>query len=798
MSNLRKIIAMILAATIMCGNSQGLISYANEVASEKNIGLEESRESKVADIKAPEVDVDSLEIDKKEAKPGDTVNISVRVTDDNSGVKYVYLYYKTPITGKLESIILKYNSETERYEGNLEIEDTSEDGLWKINHIYMCDKSNNEVYVYNSNINNYAEKREDLSKGDFNVVPDDNTSTPIENTTVVTKNTSWSNKTITGDLYIGPNAVLTINSNVTVTGNVYVLGALKTYGGLSVNGTLYGNRMIWGSSSTLYSGTVIINGTNYIQSMNMSNYPVEDIPLRIDTTPLVANNGKLDIKGATLDIANMYIEDQLVELDYKGRFDLSNLYIGNKDSITVKFITVFGNTITKEIQLDEHINKIPEINADNVNIKLDDKFDPLDYVQALDKEDGDITNKVKVIENTVDITKVGTYKVVYEVTDSDGNKVTKEIKVTVNLKLSIINNAPEISTKDVALKVGDKFDAMSGVSASDKEDGNITSSIKVTENTVDTTKVGEYKVIYKVTDSQGASATKTIKVTVKLNKVSNVKATASTYNSNKITWSKLTGADGYEIYRATSKIGTYKLVKTITNGSTVSYTNTSLKTGNTYYYKVRAYKIVNGEKNYGEFSSVSYAKPVLSIPSNVKVVSASYNSNKITWNKVTGASGYEVMRATSKTGTYKTVKTITSGSTLSYTNTSLKTGSTYYYKVRAYRTVDGKKVYSRYSSIVSSKPVLNTPSITLTAGSKKATVKWSKVSGANGYEIYRTTSKTGKYSKVKTVIKSSTVSYTNSNLTKRKTYYYKVRAYRTINGKKVYSSYSTVKSVKVK
>ena len=277
-----------------------------------------------------------------------------------------------------------------------------------------------------------------------------------------------------------------------------------------------------------------------------------------------------------------------------------------------------------------------------------------------------------------------------------------------------------------------------------------------------------------------------------------IKTSANSYNSNKITWSKLSNADGYEIYRSTSKSGTYKSIKTITNGSKVSYTDTSLVTGTTYYYKVRAYKTVNGKKVYGDFSSVSDAKPVLSKLTTVKAVSASYNSNKITWNKVTGASGYEVLRSTSKNGTYKSVKTITSGSTVSYTNTSLTTGSTYYYKVRAYRTVDKKKVYSSYSSVVSAKPVLKTPSVKLASGNKKATIKWEKISGASGYEVYRATSKSGKYSKIKTITKNSTVSYVNSSLTKNKTYYYKVKAYRTVNGKKIYSSYSVAKSVRVK
>ena len=230
-------------------------------------------------------------------------------------------------------------------------------------------------------------------------------------------------------------------------------------------------------------------------------------------------------------------------------------------------------------------------------------------------------------------------------------------------------------------------------------------------------------------------------------------------------------------------------------GQKVEILGTDSATG---WYKIKynnGYGYVSNK--YLKIDSSNQQSPTLSKPT-VKVSSNSYNSNKLSWNKVTGSSGYEVLRATSKTGTYKSVKTITSGSTVSYTDTKLATGKTYYYKVRAYRTVDKKKVYSSYSSVVSAKPVLKTPSVKLTSGSKKATIKWEKISGASGYEVYRATSKSGKYSKIKTITKNSTVSYVNSSLTKNKTYYYKVRAYRTVNGKKIYSSYSVAKSVKVK
>ena len=73
-----------------------------------------------------------------------------------------------------------------------------------------------------------------------------------------------------------------------------------------------------------------------------------------------------------------------------------------------------------------------------------------------------------------------------------------------------------------------------------------------------------------------------------------------------------------------------------------------------------------------------------------------------------------------------------------------------------------------------------------------------KVSGVSGYEVYRAASKNGKYKKVTTVTKASKVTYTNKNLKTGKKYYYKIRTYKTVNGKKVYGEYSAVKSVKVK
>jgi len=87
--------------------------------------------------------------------------------------------------------------------------------------------------------------------------------------------------------------------------------------------------------------------------------------------------------------------------------------------------------------------------------------------------------------------------------------------VTVTYKQAQINRVPVISAEDVVINVGEDFNPMLNVTAKDYEDGDLTNKVEVIENTVNTTTIGIYKVVYKVTDSRGASVTKEIKVTVK-------------------------------------------------------------------------------------------------------------------------------------------------------------------------------------------------------------------------------------------------------------------------------------------
>ena len=178
------------------------------------------------------------------------------------------------------------------------------------------------------------------------------------------------------------------------------------------------------------------------------------------------------------------------------------------------------------------------------------------------------------------------------------------------------------------------------------------------------------------------------------------------------------------------------------------------------------------------------------------------SSVKLSWNKTSGVNGYEIWMYKLSQDNYTKVKTITNSSTISYTKSNLTSAAMYRFKVRAYKTINGIKYYSNLTDelLVGTKPL--TPSIKVSNVQKCVVrINWTNVSSkATGYEIYRATSKSGKYTKIATIEDANlSRSYTDRKRTSKKTYYYKVRAYRTLeNGKKVYSSYSYVKSIKAK
>ncbi len=269
-----------------------------------------------------------------------------------------------------------------------------------------------------------------------------------------------------------------------------------------------------------------------------------------------------------------------------------------------------------------------------------------------------------------------------------------------------------------------------------------------------------------------------------------VNAVSSSYNSINISWSKVSGVNGYSVYRATTSKGTYTF---LASTSSTSYKSSGLTTGKTYYYKIRAYQKSGTRKVYGTYSPVKSAKAVPAIPASVKAVPASYDSVAISWEGVNGASGYRVYAATSRTGTYSLIKTTAAKN---YKNTGLMTGTTYYYKVRAYRTVNNTKIFGAYASVVNAKPALSavTNINSIVSAEGMVILNWEETAGADGYRIYGSSSPAGSFSLLSEVSESD---YTYTGMTSGVDWYYKVRAFRIAGSTKVYGDYSTVANVAI-
>ena len=193
-------------------------------------------------------------------------------------------------------------------------------------------------------------------------------------------------------------------------------------------------------------------------------------------------------------------------------------------------------------------------------------------------------------------------------------------------------------------------------------------------------------------------------------------------------WCPLDGIDSYEIWRSTSKNGSYTKIEVI---DTFFWYDTTAS-GKTYYYKVRGLNSTDPSKNTG-YSTVRSAAGLLGIP----LLYGEYNDGgkiELSWTEVEGAKKYEVYRATSENGKYTKLTTTTK---CSYTDTSAAPGKLYYYKVRA---VASNSAYnSQYSNYLYGYAILARPKVkvSIDSNSGKPKLSWDKISSATEYTVYR-------------------------------------------------------------
>ena len=234
-----------------------------------------------------------------------------------------------------------------------------------------------------------------------------------------------------------------------------------------------------------------------------------------------------------------------------------------------------------------------------------------------------------------------------------------------------------------------------------------------------------------------------------------------------LTWAAVDGAAKYEIYRSTQQSTGYSLLGTTTS---TSYVNTGAAVGTTYYYKVRA---LNVDGAAGAYSSTvsGAAKAVAPAAPTVTMTYSDSGKPKLTWSAVSGAAFYRVYRSESRGTGYSLLGTTSS---TSYVNTGAAVGKTYYYRVKAVNSAGT----SAYSNIVSGTARTPAPAAPVLKGgtssaSGKPQLTWAAVDGAAKYDVYRSNSANGTFSKVGSTDKTT---YVNTGAVQGVTYFYKIRA----------------------
>lgn len=262
-----------------------------------------------------------------------------------------------------------------------------------------------------------------------------------------------------------------------------------------------------------------------------------------------------------------------------------------------------------------------------------------------------------------------------------------------------------------------------------------------------------------------------------------LKASAASSSSIKLSWTKISGAQGYQVYRATSKSGKYTKIKTTTARS---LTNTGLSASKTYYYKVRSYRKVGKSYKYSSYSYLKSAKTLTkAVTTPTTPPSGSGSGGTTTPTTPPSGSGDTTTTPTIKGQTVVTAKDLVDTASKDVTvNAPAAAGADNQAEIKATsaKAADPASVAVPTGFAVSK------------SSSKNVQLTWNAVSGANGYEVYRSESAGSTGSLLYT---AGQTKYCDTKVTEETTYYYKVRACRTENNITTKSSFTSAVSVKV-
>ncbi len=260
-------------------------------------------------------------------------------------------------------------------------------------------------------------------------------------------------------------------------------------------------------------------------------------------------------------------------------------------------------------------------------------------------------------------------------------------------------------------------------------------------------------------------------VTTLLAAPSRLTATTVSTSRIKLNWEdNANNETGFKIERKKAG-GSYAQIATV-KANVETFEDTGLTNNTTYYYRVRAYNATTNSEYSNEDSATTGALPAA--PTNLSATALSGTEIKLTWrDQADNETGFRIERKKAG-GSYSRIDTV-GRNTTSYTDTDLAAGVTYSYRVKAYNSA-GESAYSNEAEAATGVPAAPTNLRAVDITSQRVRLTWSDNSGnESGFKIERKKAG-GSYSQIATV-GANTVSYIDTGLAGKTTYYYRVRAY---------------------
>ena len=279
----------------------------------------------------------------------------------------------------------------------------------------------------------------------------------------------------------------------------------------------------------------------------------------------------------------------------------------------------------------------------------------------------------------------------------------------------------------------------------------------------------------------------TLNVNTKPYTTTGMKCVAKTSSEIKLQWDKNTSADGYmiDVYDGTK----WKPIKTFTSNANTSFDIKGLKASLTYKFRMRAYKAFGSVT---EYSNAVYLNVTTNpnTPTGMKCIAKSSSEIKLQWDKNTSAGGYiiDVYDGTK----WKPIKTFTSNANTSYDIVGLHAGTTYKFRLRAYKAFGSVTEYSAYSAElnVTTDPSVITGAVLGGRAADALRVNWNKNTSADGYivEMYQGEN----WVSVAKITDNSTTTFRKAGLAPSTVYKFRVRAYKIDGKAELYGNYSSM------